>query len=213
MSYYLTNMSRPDTPMPDRIMRRVRAKGRGWVFTPKHFVDFGTRGSVDMALSRLAKTGLIRRIGRGLYDYPRQHAKLGALSPDADSIAAALSTQTGDKLAPSGAAAANRLGLSTQVPAKASYATSGSTRTKQAAGRSLTLRHSRAPVINDAPDSANAIVQALAYLGKDQIDANVIQRFARRIDDRDMKALLQARPLMSGWMGDVVLKIDAVRHG
>jgi hypothetical protein len=68
-------------------------------------------------------------------------------------------------------------------------------------------------VINDASDSANAVVQALAYLGKDQIDSDVIQRFARRIDDRDMKALLQARPLMSGWMGDVVLKIDAARNG
>lgn len=48
--------------MTDRIMKRVRGKGRGWVFTPKHFIDFGTRGSVDMALSRLAKAGDIRRI-------------------------------------------------------------------------------------------------------------------------------------------------------
>src|SRR3546814_5249071 len=64
----------------DRIMKRVRGKGCGWVFTPKQFVDFGTRGSVDMALSRLAHAGDIRRIGRGLYDYPRQHDKLGALS-------------------------------------------------------------------------------------------------------------------------------------
>src|SRR3546814_17607813 len=65
----------------DRIMKRVRGKGCGWVFTPKQFVDFGTRGSVDMALSRLAHAGDIRRIGRGIYDYPRPHAKLGSQSP------------------------------------------------------------------------------------------------------------------------------------
>jgi len=206
-------MSKPALPMTDRIMKRVRAKGRGWVFTPRHFVDFGARGAVDMALSRLAKAGNIRRVGRGLYDYPRQHDKLGALSPDPDSMAAALAIQSGDSLGPSGAAAANSLGISTQVPAKVSYATSGRSRTKRAGGRSLTLRHSRAPVLDDAPDSANAVVQALAYLGKDQIDAAVIARFAQRIDDRDMKALLQARPQMSNWMGDVVLKIDAARHG
>ena len=199
--------------MTDRIMKRVRSKGRGWVFTPRHFVDFGTRGAIDMALSRLAKADVIRRIGRGLYDYPRQHARLGALSPDTDSLADALSIQSGDRLAPSGPAAANSLGLSTQVPAKASYATSGPSRTKRAAGRSLTLRHSRAPVLDDAADSVNAVVQALAYLGKDQVDADVIQRFARRIDDKDMRSLLKGRPLMSGWMGDVVLKIDAARHG
>ena len=90
--------------MADRIMKRVRGKGRGWVFTPKHFIDLGTRGSVDMALSRLAQAGSIRRIGRGLYDYPRLHPKLGTLNPDATRIAGALSIQTGDKLAPSGAA-------------------------------------------------------------------------------------------------------------
>ena len=206
-------MSKPVPPMADRIMKRVRAKGRGWVFTPRHFVDFGTRGAVDMALSRLAKAGDIRRIGRGLYDYPRQHDTLGLLSPDPDTLAAALAAQSGDKLAPSGAAAANSLGLSTQVPAKASYTTNGRSRTKRTGGRSLTLRHSRAPVLDDAPDSANAVVQALAYLGKDQIDADVIARFARRVDDKDMKALLLARPTMSGWMGDVMLKIDAARNG
>lgn len=206
-------MSNNPPSMTDRIKKRVRAKGRGWVFTPKHFVDFGTRGAVDMALSRLAKTGDIRRVGRGLYDYPRQHDKLGALSPDPDTLAAALATQSGDSLAPSGAAAANSLGISTQVPAKASYATSGRSKTKRAGGRSLTLRHSRAPVLDNAADSANAVVQALAYLGKDQIDDAVIARFAQRIDDQDMKALLQARRHMSGWMGDVVLKIGAARHG
>ena len=206
-------MSKPVPPMADRIMKRIRAKGRGWVFTPRHFVDFGTRGAIDMALSRLAKIGDVRRVGRGLYDYPRKHDKLGALSPDPDRLAAALATQSGDSLAPSGAAAANSLGISTQVPAKVSYATSGRSRTKRTGGRSLTLRHSRAPVLNDASDSANAVVQALAYLGKEQIDAAVIARFAQRVDDQDMKALLQARLHMSGWMSDVVLKIDAARNG
>lgn len=199
--------------MTDKIMKRVRGKGRGWVFTPKHFIDFGTRGSIDMALSRLAKAGDIRRIDRGLYDYPRQHAKLGALSPDTDNLAEALSAQTGDRLAPSGAAAANSLGLSTQVPAKASYSTSGRTRVKQTAGRSMTLRHSRAPVLDNATDAVNAVVQALAHLGKAEVDADAIQRFAMRIGDRDMSTLLKSRTLMPGWMGDVILKIDAARHG
>lgn len=38
----------------DRIINHVRGKGRGWAFTPKDFLDLGTRASVDMALSRLA---------------------------------------------------------------------------------------------------------------------------------------------------------------
>lgn len=199
--------------MADRIMKRIRGKGRGWVFTPRHFLDFGSRGAVDMALSRLVQSDAIRRIGRGIYDYPRLHDTLGALSPDPAALADALAVQTGDKLAPSGAAAANQLGLSTQVPAKASYATSGRTRVGKAAGRSLTLRHSRAPVLDQASDTANAVVQALAQLGRKQVDADVIQRLAARVDNADMKQLLQARPAMPGWMGDVILKIGSAHNG
>lgn len=199
--------------MADKIMKRVRGKGRGWVFTPKHFIDFGSRGSVDVAISRLVKSGLIRRLGRGLYDYPRQHDRLGVLTPDSATIADAIATRSGDKLAPSGAAAANRLGLSTQVPARSSYATSGRTRVAKAGGRSVTLRHSRAPVLDHASDTANAVLQALAQLGKAQVDADVIRRLATRIDDRALKQLLQARPSMPGWMGDVILKIGSARNG
>src|SRR4051794_124851 len=164
MLYCLTRRKAPMTMsgMTNRIMNRVRSKGRGWVFTPRHFIDFGTRGSVDMALSRLAKGGDIRRIGRGLYDYPVKHDKLGSLTPDPVRVAEALSKQSGDQLATSGATAVNRLGFSTQVPARTSFATTGCSRTKKAAGRSFTLKHSRAPVLANAPDSVNAVVQALA---------------------------------------------------
>ena len=197
----------------DRIMKRVRGKGRGWVFTPKHFLDLGSRGSVDMALSRLTKSFAIRRLDRGLYDYPREHHALGALSPDPAALAAAHAVKSGDRLAISGAAAANRLGLSTQVPAKASYATTGPTQVKRTAGRSLTLRHSRAPVLDTASGTANAVLQALALLGRAKVDADTIQRLASQLDSDDMRKLLRARASMPGWMGDVILKIDAAQHG
>lgn len=199
--------------MVEKIMKRVRAKGRGWAFTPKDFVDFGTRGSVDMALSRLAKAGKIRRVGRGIYDYPKLHDKLGALSPDTDSIARALASKSGDKIGPAGAAAANRLGLSTQVPARSAYATDGATRTKQVAGRTLVLKHARAPLLNNASDHANTVLQAIAHIGKDGMDSGTIHQFADRLGDADMKALISARPRMTGWMGDVVLRIAQARHG
>lgn len=197
----------------DKIMKRVRGKGRGWAFTPKDFLDLGTRASIDMALTRLVQADQIRRIGRGLYDYPKLHDKLGALTPDADTIAQAVATQSGDKLSSSGAQAANRLGISTQVPAKTSYATSGQTRVKKVAGRTIALKRSRAPILDDASPDANAVLQLLAHVGKDKIDNDLIQRLSAQIDDRDFKALTKAQPLMPGWMSDAVLKIGLVRHG
>jgi len=197
----------------DKIIKRVRGKGRGWAFTPKDFLDLGTRASIDMALTRLVQADQIRRIGRGLYDYPRLHDKLGALTPDADSIAQAVATQSGDKLSASGAQSANRLGISTQVPAKASYATSGQTRVKTVAGRTIALKRSRAPILDGASPDANAVLQLLAHVGKANIDDDIIHRLASQLDDRDFKALRKAQPLMPGWMSDAVLKIGLVRHG
>lgn len=42
------------------IIKRIRAKQRGWVFTPKDFLDIGTRAAVDQTLSRLVQKGLKR---------------------------------------------------------------------------------------------------------------------------------------------------------
>lgn len=197
----------------DRIKGRIYAKKRGWVFTPKDFIDLGTRAVVDQTLSRLTKDGTIRRIGRGLYDYPLQHKALGTLSPDTDSIAAAVSNQTGDDVFASGAAAANYLGLSTQVPARPTYATSGKTRVQKVGGRTISFRHTRAPVLQNASTKANYTLQALAYLDKNNIDNTVIQRCANQLDDRDMRALIAGKPQMTGWLADVITKIDQARHG
>ena len=61
--------------LADRIMRRVRGHGRGkWVCTPKDFLDLGSRAAVDRALGRLARSGRLRRVARGLYDLPRYTA-------------------------------------------------------------------------------------------------------------------------------------------
>ncbi len=45
----------------NKVIRRIRGKGRGSVFVPKDFLDLGRRAAVDQALSRLVKAGTIRR--------------------------------------------------------------------------------------------------------------------------------------------------------
>lgn len=199
--------------MTHKIIKRVRGKGRGWVFTPKDFLDLGTRASVGMALTRLLNSGSIRRIGRGLYDYPMVHDKLGLLSPDADMIVQALAIQSGYKVVESGAMAANRLGISTQVPAKLSYATSGASRSKKVAGQAITLKRSRAPILDDASLQANAVLQVLAHLGKANVDDRAIQTLAGRLNGPDLRALKMARSQMTGWMSDAVLKIELAKQG
>jgi hypothetical protein len=107
-------MSRPKSrqSLDAKVLRRVRRRGPGSVATPTEFLDLGTRAAVDQALSRLARQGILRRVVRGVYGYSERSRLLGELSPRPAEVAKALARPVAQKLQPSGAFAANLLGLS-----------------------------------------------------------------------------------------------------
>jgi len=121
------------------ILKRIRAKHRGWVFTPRQFAHLGTRAAVDQVLSRLQRTGQIRRLARGVYEFPKVHPKIGVLSPSPEAVAKAMAERTGSRISVSGAKAANLLGLSTQVPMQNVFWTEGPSRTVRIGNRTVTL--------------------------------------------------------------------------
>ena len=49
---------------------RIRGMGGGWAFSPRDFLGLLGRSTVDSALHRMEKQGEIRRVIRGIYDYP-----------------------------------------------------------------------------------------------------------------------------------------------
>ena len=113
----------------NRIYKRVCGKGRAWAFSEKDFWDIGTRVSVRVELFRLAQNGKIRRVMRGVYDYPRFSEMLGQwLSPDLNQVAEALARKFGWHIQSSGDTELNLLGLSTQVPGKIVYFSDGPNR-------------------------------------------------------------------------------------
>ena len=123
-----------------KVVSRIYGHGRGWVFTPNHFKDLGSRDAVASALKRHKQSGLIRQLARGVYDYPKIDPELGLLEPSIDDIAQALAGRDATRLQPSGAYAANLLGLSTQVPTKIVYLTDGRSRMVQIGKRQITLK-------------------------------------------------------------------------
>jgi hypothetical protein len=98
------------------------------VFTPPHFLDLASRPAVTSALRRQIDAATIRQLGRGLYDYPKLHTALGPLAPTADGLAKALAGRDRVRLQPSGAYAANLLGLSERVTGKVVFLTDGPSR-------------------------------------------------------------------------------------
>jgi hypothetical protein len=193
----------------DKIKRRIIGKGRGAVFTPADFLDLCSRDSVDQTLSRLTDQGVIRRLARGIYDYPKTSPRLGRLSPDPDAVAAAIARKDGRVVQVSPARAANMLGLTTQVPAKAVYLTDGPSRTKQIGAQTIIMRNAAARNLVGAGKPTGAVFQALRYLGKDGVDASVVARLSRTIDADTRRALVKYALQAPGWMRPVVQQIAA----
>lgn len=65
----------------DKVVSMIYGHRRGFVFTPKIFSSLGDPRVIGTVLTRLCRKGTIRRLARGLYDYPRKHDQLGLLSP------------------------------------------------------------------------------------------------------------------------------------
>lgn len=198
--------------VPDRVMKRVRASGRGSVFTPRDFLDLAARTAVDQALSRLVKAGQLRRLARGLYDFPKLHPKLGALTPASDDVAQALARETGSHLQIDGARAANALGLSTQVAAQSSWLTDGPSRRVVLGKRVVDLRHA-SPKHLIAPGSpAGTVVQALRHVGVSHA-ADVLRVAAQSLTESDKRTLAKSAAQAPAWMRATLLSIADLGTG
>ena len=180
-----------------RLLRRIQRKGRGAVFSAKDFLDVGNRAAVDQALSRLARQGVIRRLDRGLYDYPQTSSRLGLLSPLPIAVARAVARQTGSRIQITGARAANALGLTDQVPAKLVYLTDGPTRTLKIGNQTISLRHASKRNLVGLGRLSGTVFQALRYLGKDHVSDDTVVKLRNALSPqqkRDLKHHLAGAP-------------------
>lgn len=193
--------------LADSIVSRIYGKKRGWVFTPIRFRDLGNDAAVRKTLQCLCDQGAIRRLARGLYNYPERHPQLGELTPPAEQIARALAGKEGLRIQPTGAYAANVLGLSTQVPAKAVFLTDGAERTITVGNRTIQLKRTTPKNMATAGRMSGLVIQALRHLGRDQVDASVVELLAQQLSVDDRQELLKDIRYAPAWIGDVFRRL------
>jgi len=116
-------------------------------------------------LQRLVNRGALRRLARGLYDKPREDPLLGLLWPSIDDVVKALVGKDRLRLQPTGAYAANLLGLTEQVPARVEFLTDGTGRTVQVGPMRILLKRTTPRQMAAAGRSSGLVIQALRSLG------------------------------------------------
>ena len=196
----MTAAVREPQSIDSKILAAIRGRGRGSVFVPADFLDIGSREAVDVVLHRLTRKGTIRRLARGVYDFPKTHPVLGPLQPSADKVAKALAGRDHTRLQPTGAYAANALGLSEQVPAKAVFLTDGPSRTVRIGPTTIQLRRTTARNMATAGRLSGLLIQALRELGKEHVTPERRKHLKRTLPADKRRELLKDLRLAPAWM-------------
>jgi len=192
----------------EQIEKRIIDFGPGYVFTRKDFQDISSAGSIGQILSRMVKCGFIRRIGRGLFDYPKSNPNLGKqLSPDIDQAAKAIARKFKWSILPSGNIALNLLGLSQQVPAKYIYLSNGPTKQIRIGNRIIHFKHARPKEIYAESSISGLVVQALRCLGKDHVDDKIIIQLKIQLSLKEKRELANNIHFSAEWIHEIVQKI------
>jgi hypothetical protein len=194
-------------PIAERILAKLRAK-QLQSFTVRDFLDLGDRPAVRQALSRLARQGTIRRIRRGLYELPRMGELLNQpVVQSPDELVCAWARKNGLRIVPSGAQAANLLGLSNQVPAKLVYYTNGRTKNLKLGPYSVKLLNRGPKTMDVNGRMAPLVYQALRHLGRAGTTTEVVGRLKSNLSSKDKAELRRNLHFAAVWMKSVIEEI------
>lgn len=189
------------------ILDRIRKGPQDRVWTPLDFLDLGSRAAVDNTLSRNCKSGLISRAGRGLYHVPRNHPALGSLGPSYDAMQDLVHRKAGGDVFPTGAHAANVLGLSDQVPMRSWHLTTGPNRRIRSGKSEIVLRHVSPRFVSTKNPKSAQVILALRWIGKRGVDDDVISKLRRNLSPADRAALPADAASAPAWIADIFHRV------
>jgi hypothetical protein len=171
------------------------------VFSKNDFIDAIGANNIDKALSELAREGKIRRIVRGLYEYPR-HGELlqQILGPDMDMVAHALARKFNWHIQPSGDTALNLLGLSTQVSGRYLYLSNGPGRSYEIFGMPLEFVRTALKESGFKYGLSAVVVQALKALGKERVTSEILHAIRKQIDTQMCPKILKDTKATTTWI-------------
>ncbi|MDE2762767.1 MAG: AbiEi antitoxin N-terminal domain-containing protein [Gemmatimonadota bacterium] len=188
--------------LPERIIALAEAEPEATPICPSALLHLGSRGAVDQALSRLARSGRLLRICRGVYMRPIE-TRFGRIPPSIAKSLQSLSELWGETIVPTGGSAANWLGLTEGVPVRSVYLTSGRNRRLYFRKHPVELRHAPRWQLTAPHRMAGVVIRALAWLGPRHVETS-LDAVLPKLSREDLAELAAARAVMPGWMAEPI---------
>lgn len=191
--------------LTEQVLEYAERLPEGTPVAAKSLLHLGNRAAVDQALSRLASRGRLLRAARGIYVRPIK-SRFGTRAPSVEQMVEGIASQRGEVIVSSGAAAANALGLTTQVPIRSVYLTSGRSQAVQLGQQVLELKHAPRWQLVAAERQAGQVIRALAWLGPEKAE-EALQTLKRKLPRSTFEELVSVAPQLPTWLAQSVGKI------
>ena len=144
-----------------KIENTIKQSDKGRLIFISDFSELNNYDTVRKSLQRLAKKGLIIRISKGIYYYPKNDKILGILYPSIEEIGKAIAKRDKARIIPTGAFAQHLLGLSTQIPMNVIYLTDGSARKIKIGKQTIVFKKTSPKNLSYENQLSSLIIQSL----------------------------------------------------
>jgi hypothetical protein len=186
----------------ENILSAAKAMPEGGLLSPKGFLHLGSRAAIYKALSRLVQEGKLMRVSRGTY-ITLQQGRFGKRPPSIEAVIRAIEVQSGETVVPSGAAEANALGLTTQLPAREVFLTSGPSRKLQLGSRYVELKQGNRWQMLLGKRPAGKAIRAVLWLGPEAAPA-ALKQLWNKLPESEWEAMRSARSVLPRWLAKAV---------
>ena len=155
---------------------KVKQAKPGTVFFPADLLEFGAPDAIHQTFSRLARNKTLLRLAKGIYVKPTMDPELGAIRPSLENVAQQIAERDKVVIRPTGAAALNKLGLSTQVPTKVVYLTNGNPKRIRVGRSTIVFKKTTHKQLAVQPETVFLAIQALIALRDQAEDPDIIRQ-------------------------------------
>jgi hypothetical protein len=189
--------------LSEQILAAAALRPEGSLLAAKQFLALGQRDAVDQALRRLAARGKLVKITRGRYALPVS-SRFGTRPPAPELVIAQLNREGAQQLVSSGAAAANALGLTTQMPAVQTFLARTRSQKRYVFGKQqVTIRPAAAWNFLLADRPAGQAIRALTWLGPDQASA-AVPTLRSTLPPEEWRALVSVCAELPLWLAELL---------
>lgn len=195
----------------DSLRETIRSWERGRIIFIDDFATFESQWGVRFGLSQLAEEGMIIRLARGIYCYPKMEGEysMSLTIPSPETIAYALAAKDRFRIIPYGDQAAYKLGLTGLRVSDLKYLTDGAPRhINLSKGKKIYFNHtSEVKMFDFCNETMQLVSSAIRTLGAEMIDAERKRIIHGHLMSVPENEFLRDISLPPAWVQKLILEI------